>query len=627
MGVYKTAIITTAGQSLIAQALAGNSAVKFTSLKTSNYSYAASTNFETLTSLQGIKQSAGITSAIVVNQTTVKISARVSNVGITSAYYINTIGVYAETDGITETLIAVIPASTADLVPAYSTDAPYSFIYDINLTIQNSTSLNVTINDSGVATVADLRHFFEKTYDVYVTDTASGEIALFEDGADKIPMESVNVSMTPRQSFNGYDKPWPAGGGKNLLSITVDGIKAANTSGTWSGNAYTYRGVTFSVLVDSGNNVTGVNTSGTANDGVVLVLGSFNAISGTSYTINGSPSGKSDSTYRLWGEGAAFPAGNRISDDRDERQTATAAATESTPIALQIFSGVNVNGLTFYPMVRLASDTDATFAPYANICPISGWNAVKVTRTGFNLWNKANAEYGYVSNTAGTIQGSAEKSSIHTGYIEIIGGEAYCFTTDQTNTGGYGAWYDSNKNFVNGFIARGAGSVITAPINAKYCRYTVRYENYGTVDTCCISISDPAKNGTYEPYTGNNIYAVTFPSDIGTVYGGTVDIANGKLTVTDANIVSYNGETLPGEWLSSYDKYAEGATPTTGAQVVYKLATSQTIQLSPTEIDSLYGYNNVWSDVGDVTVKYRADTTLYIDKKIAEMQALILENS
>lgn len=52
-------------------------------------------------------------------------------------------------------------------------------------------------------------------------------------------------------------------------------------------------------------------------------------------------------------------------------------------------------------------------------------------------------------------------------------------------------------------------------------------------------------------------------------------------------------------------------------QIVYELATPQTYQLTPTQIDSLLGRNNVWADSGDVTVEYIADTKLYIQKVIS----------
>lgn len=54
----------------------------------------------------------------------------------------------------------------------------------------------------------------------------------------------------------------------------------------------------------------------------------------------------------------------------------------------------------------------------------------------------------------------------------------------------------------------------------------------------------------------------------------------------------------------------------------YKLANPTTVQLTPAEVRTLLGTNNVWSDAGSMAVEYRADPTL----AYAELQALILEN-
>ena len=101
----------------------------------------------------------------------------------------------------------------------------------------------------------------------------------------------------------------------------------------------------------------------------------------------------------------------------------------------------------------------------------------------------------------------------------------------------------------------------------------------------------------YEPYTGND-YRVDFGE---TVYGGTLDVLTGVLTVTHGNIASYAGETINGPWISSMDVYGEGVTPTTGAQVVYPLDTPYTIQLTPTQIATISGVeNNVWASSGPI---------------------------
>lgn len=89
-----------------------------------------------------------------------------------------------------------------------------------------------------------------------------------------------------------------------------------------------------------------------------------------------------------------------------------------------------------------------------------------------------------------------------------------------------------------------------------------------------------------------------------TVYSGTYEALFGTLTVTSANIASYAGETLPGKWISSMDVYSPGATPTTGAQVVYELAQPVTYQLTPNQILALVGQNTVSTDVGTLSVSF-----------------------
>lgn len=102
----------------------------------------------------------------------------------------------------------------------------------------------------------------------------------------------------------------------------------------------------------------------------------------------------------------------------------------------------------------------------------------------------------------------------------------------------------------------------------------------------------------YEPYTGDT-YKIALPE---TVYGGTLDVESGVVTVKYGHIASYAGEPLPGEWISDRDVYSSGAVPTTGAQVVYKLAEPYTIQLSPQQINALSDVNILYTDADGVVV-------------------------
>ena len=114
-------------------------------------------------------------------------------------------------------------------------------------------------------------------------------------------------------------------------------------------------------------------------------------------------------------------------------------------------------------------------------------------------------------------------------------------------------------------------------------------------------------------------YTITFPAMAGTVYGGNLHVAKdgtGTLTVDKMQIASYSGETLPGEWISDRDVYASGTSPTTGAQVVYDVASPTTYTLTAPQITLLLGANNIRANTGNTAIQYLANTKLYIDSKI-----------
>lgn len=158
-------------------------------------------------------------------------------------------------------------------------------------------------------------------------------------------------------------------------------------------------------------------------------------------------------------------------------------------------------------------------------------------------------------------------------------------------------------------------------------------------------------------------YPVTWQADVGTVYGGTVDVVTGELTQTmvcvDLGTLSWQKYTSGENYafyagprginrgvfgeidslLSSYEiiptvnrtnfmnngldktavhpeggasiyikdsAYTEASafkTAVSGVQLAYTLAEPITYQLTPQEVQTLVGTNNVWSDDGDVTVK------------------------
>lgn len=109
---------------------------------------------------------------------------------------------------------------------------------------------------------------------------------------------------------------------------------------------------------------------------------------------------------------------------------------------------------------------------------------------------------------------------------------------------------------------------------------------------------------TYTPYTGQTS-VLTLPR---TIYGGMVDAVTGDGQETWKLIDSYVGEDLPGKWISDRDVYASGTTPTTGAQVAYKLPIPIFITSTGAQpLSALSGVNTVITDADSVAVTGRAD--------------------
>jgi hypothetical protein len=128
------------------------------------------------------------------------------------------------------------------------------------------------------------------------------------------------------------------------------------------------------------------------------------------------------------------------------------------------------------------------------------------------------------------------------------------------------------------------------------------------------SVSD----ATFVPYS-HDTATITFGQ---TVYGGSVDFKTGKVTVTHVSIASYNGETINEPWLSSIDEYVRGTTLTTGAQVVYPLATPIELTLTPAELELLKGYNYISTNGTTIALDYLPDSLLaeaesYVDALVS----------
>lgn len=378
-----------------------------------------------------------------------------------------------------------------------------------------------------------------------------GALVHIEDGAYNQPVQGMKIAISPVQNLHGYDNPWP-GGGKNLIPLTVERIKAANTTGTWSDNAYTYRGVTFTLLTDDGGNVTGVRVTGTntSTSGATLGFSGIDVPVGT-YYFNGIPDGLRGTTEYL-GINVAGTTQYVRSNTSGKQVTVTATEEHHTGGAwIAVSAGSTASGLVYLPMLRKSDVSDSTFAPFSNICPISGRDAMSLVRTGSNLISPFD---GYATQTdkgitttfdgenvsvVGTSTGGNTNSTNMplASPLKLFAGKTYIFAINGNfatpnlrlrlrNESG-DLWYGDSNNCI---------WTVTPTTDLTITRVGFRVIASGsTIDVSGAFYCNLGSLGAYEPYKGTT-YEVSFGA-AGTVYGGTL---------------TYNGD---GTWTLIVDHY------------------------------------------------------------------------
>lgn len=230
--------------------------------------------------------------------------------------------------------------------------------------------------------------------------------------------ESTEVGIESIQDLHGYTKPWVGGAGKNLLPLTITGIKEVNTDGTWSGNTYSLNNVTFTILTDSDNNVIGIKADSNNSSAVTsLYLGKNITLTDGTYILNGSPSGGGDSNYEIVADGKSVDTGSG---------TNITVSGDTFNLRARIASSYTGSNIIFYPMIRLSTVSDATFEPYTNICSIfpgvysknllvtTVENLKTYNTTGTwsgNTYTLNNCVYTIVTNDDGKVSGIKVKTS------------------------------------------------------------------------------------------------------------------------------------------------------------------------------------------------------------------------
>lgn len=322
-------------------------------------------------------------------------------------------------------------------------------------------------------------------------------------------------------------------------------------------------------------------------DNLVKSGGVFDAIQGAAPAVQETASGAA--AYIT--DGSASPVASLIAEIKAV-QAGSGTPSPGNPRAISGFTGATITR-TGKNLIKIATGTSTnqgiTFAKSGGAVTMSG------TCGSSNAWHTISAAN--IILTPGT-------------YTLSGGGDANIIMSLRTADG-------TNVEIANTSNGDKTFTVTeTTPQLWLRIRVTANYAIVGTV-TFYPQIEVGSTATSWEIYTAETA-TFDWSGDAGTVYGGTLNVTTGVLTVTMGYIASYAGETINEPWISSIDEYVPNTSPSTGAEVAYTLATPQTYQLTPTEVDTLLGINNIWADTGDVTVEYRADTSLFIEGKVPD---------
>lgn len=241
MGAFKSAVITTKGQALLAKVVAGTTKLEFTKIKVSEQKLSG--DLASLTGIGTIKQEEKVASVVRQNGANVKVSASFSNETLGSGYYVRNIGLYANDPQDGEILYSISVAdestATADWMPPFNGIGVSSLLVNLVTAVSNASSVEVTVDPSAGATVAQITNLQEQIDDVRTF------VGYEEEDVYGVEVDFVNKkftrlagaeNMTAGEDFSALT-PW---GGRKRCILADDGTVLAYRGET----GYTETGAT-----------------------------------------------------------------------------------------------------------------------------------------------------------------------------------------------------------------------------------------------------------------------------------------------------------------------------------------------------------------------------------------------
>lgn len=325
----------------------------------------------------------------------------------------------------------------------------------------------------------------------------------------------------------------------------------------------------------------------------------------------------------------------------------------------------------------------------SNVRPISGWTGCIIGKSDIAPIVVDEVVQGTIQNTTG--EGTNNTRRIRTDFIAVKPSTKYRIFCNFPFVGFFMYASANTASYIQREYVFETDAVFTTTSTTNYVRLLMgKTESQNTGET--TSTSDFLYCLVCEGENSSSI-SVDWTTEAGTVYGGTLDVTSGVLTVDhvkkeltgaetswsqyDASSphnyymvsLGYNRNTcvagsgicthfpaatinssndslgfhcadssslnkfgaffrwdMSGDFdtLEKFKTYVAGQySNNTPVEVCFKVKSGETYQLTPTEVATLLGQNNIWSDTGNTDVEYRADTKLYVDGKVSTAQNLM----
>lgn len=189
---------------------------------------------------------------------------------------------------------------------------------------------------------------------VEIIKTAIGKVITLMGCASKPLQGLIIYGHTTQNGTPTPDAPVPleSVGDGGSVGVTVCGKNLLKNN--FPTNGTTVWGVNFNQNADGS-----MTANGTAEADIYSNFGVFYANEGTKYVLTGSPTADGNT-------GIYINSNDTVGGNWNMSAPAVFHLTKSgvTNVALHIKKGVTLNNITFYPMIRLETVTDATYEPY-----------------------------------------------------------------------------------------------------------------------------------------------------------------------------------------------------------------------------------------------------------------------